>query len=476
MSDELIISGGGSSSIATDEMLSSASELQRAADMTREIAGSIRMVDDRLTVQQMESWGIPSGAALVEVDLDCAYVDLQAIAQRAEELSGLVRYAAQTYGWMEAFTESAMRTLSAHAAALLGFLFPKWAAAFVITTAPILPLLAGIGLAAYLLGGQNRPAPTPEQLSAALNKLMSDPAFVLALRHGVMSADEFFAGVAGLPPNVVSALSDAGLIGLGTSAGFLQRAAGLGGVLTETPVTQVSKTAPVAVTAPQSNSERVSRIPQPTAEHPEQIRIEKYILPGGEEHFEVYVAGTQDFAFSGTEEPWDFTSNVSNAAGSDGGSVAAVEAAMRDAGITSESSVGFTGYSQGAATAAWLAGSGEYNTTGVFTIGGPIGQIPLPPNVPVIVVEHTDDLVPASGGLQNNRDALTVERRAFEGRSLPENQPVPAHQFSEYAETARLMDESDSEEIQSATRRLGERSDGATGATVTSYEYKRVLP
>ncbi|WP_141990436.1 hypothetical protein [Rhodoglobus vestalii] len=475
MSDELIVSGGGSYSIATDEMLSSAGELQRAADMTRDIAGSIQMVDDRLTVEQMESWGIPAGAALVEGDLDCVYVDLHTIAQRAEELSGLIRLAAQRYGWTEAFTEAAMREVSADAAALLGFLFPVWAAAFLLTN-PVLPIVAGIAVGAYLRGGPSKPPLSPEQLSTALNALISDPAFVLALRHGVMSVDEFLAGAAGLPPHVVSALSAAGLIGLGTSAGLIQKAGGLGGVLEETPVKQVSKTTPAPVAAPQSSTERVNRIPQPDAEHPEQIRIESYELPGGDLHFEVYVAGTQDFAFSGSDQPWDFTSNVSNAAGSDAGSVAAVHSAMQDAGITAESSVGFTGYSQGAATAARIAASGEYNTTGVFTIGGPTGQIPLPNDVPAVFVEHTDDLVVASGGLQDNKNVLVVERQAFGERSLPEGEDVPAHQLSEYAETARLMDESDSTEIQNATNSMAEQSRGATTATVTSYEYVRVQP
>ncbi|QYH34906.1 hypothetical protein [Salinibacterium sp. M195] len=475
MSDELIVSGGGSYSIATDEMLSSASELQRAADMTRDIAGSIRMVDDRLTVQQMESWGVPAGAVLVEDDLNCAFGELQVLANRAEELSGIVRFAAHTYGWVENLSEAALRKLSADAAALLGFLFPLWSTAL-LRASPIIPLLAGIGVGFHVLGGRDRPLLTPEQLSTALNELISDPTFVLALRHGVMSADEFAAGAAGIPPDLVSALSAAGLIGLGTSAGLVQGAGGLGGVLKETPVTQVSKTTPVPVSAPQGSRDRVDRIPQPTQENPEQIRIERYELPGGEEHFEVYVAGTQDFALSGTAEPWDFTSNISNAVGRNAASVAAVEAAMRDAGITEGSSVGLNGYSQGAAVAARIAASGEYNVSGLFTIGGPIGQIPVPPDVETIVVEHTDDVVPATGGLQDNANALVVQREAFGGRSLPEGQVVPAHQHSEYAETARLMDESGSEEIQNATRRLSDPTNGATSATVTEYSYARVQP
>lgn len=475
MSGELIISGGGSHAVATDEMLSNAANLLRAADMTREIVGAIEMVDARLTIGQLESLGIPTATALAETDLDYAHFALSQLAFRAELMSGLVRFAAQTYGLGEAIAESLVRRVAADAAAAIGFFFPAWAAAVVLTS-PLLPILAGIGMAAFVLGRSNPQLVDHEWMSAQLTELISDPAFVLALRHGVMTVDEFAAGAAGLPPGLVSALSGAGVIGLASSAGLIQQAGGIVGVLKETPVTLISTTRPAPVTSAESFEERLKRIPQPTAEHPEQVRIEKYETPGESPRFEVYIAGTVDFAFSDTVQPFDSGSNISNAAGQAGGSVAAVAAALQEAGATSESPVTFTGHSQGGGTAARLAASGEFNTAGVLTVGGNTGQIPIPEDVPEIIVEHTDDLVVASGGLQDNRHALVVERQAYGGRSLPEGVDVPAHALTEYADTARLMDESDSVELQGAAHRMAVFGRGASIATVTSYYYERVLP
>ena len=51
---------------------------------------------------------------------------------------------------------------------------------------------------------------------------------------------------------------------------------------------------------------------------------------------------------------------------------------MALAGITAGSAVVFTGYSQGGLIAARLAASGDYHTTGLYTLGGPAGQVPVP--------------------------------------------------------------------------------------------------
>ena len=475
MSDELVISAGGSISVATDEMLGNAASLLRAADMTRDIAGSVRMVDARLTIGQLESLGIPTGVALAEDDLENARVALEQLAQRAERLSVVVRFAATSYGLGEAVVEATTRRVAASVAAVLGFLFPAWAAALVFTT-PALPMLAGIGIAAYLLTRNNSDLLDSQAMAGPLNELLSDPAFVLALRHGIMTVDEFSAGAGGIPPAIVSTLSAAGLIGLASSAGSIQRAGSVAGVLKETPVRLVGATAPAPVTAAKTVEERIRRIPEPSDEHPEQVRIEKYETPGEPPRFEVYIAGTVDFAASETTQSFDTTSNVSNAAGPHGGSVATVAAALREAGVTSESPVIFTGHSQGGGTAARLAESGEFNTYAVLTVGGNTGQIPIPESVPAIIVEHTDDLVVASGGLQDNRHALVVERQAYGGVPLPEGVAVPAHQLTQYAETARLMDLSDSRELQDAAHRLAVFGRGATTATVTNYHYERVLP
>lgn len=475
MSDSLIISGGGSYAVSTEEMLSSAAKLQRAADMTRDISGAIQMVDSRLSPGQLEMWGIPSGAAYAEQDLREAFCALQRLALRADALTWTVRAAAQSYGLGEAFAQNVTRAVAAEAAALLGFFFPT---ELVVTAGVVLavPVLAGFAAGAFVTGHSPAELLASDQFSAALNELITDPVFVTTMRFAVMNFDEFLAGASGLPPTLVSALSATGVIGLSSSAGFIKQLGGVAGVFKETPVTLTSKTDPRPVEPPQSFEERVERIPQPTTDEPWQVRIETISTPGQEDRFEVYVSGTVDFGITDSSQPWDGTSNLELAAAQEAAAVAAVAAAMETAGVTNTSAVSFTGHSQGAAVAARLVESGEFNAVGLLTVGGNIGQIRLPPDVPTVIVEHTDDLVPAIGGLQDNRHALVVEREAFEGRPLPEGVDVPAHQASEYRETARLMDESDSPELQQAWQQLASPAGSTTTATVTSYEFERVQP
>jgi len=480
VSNELILSGGDSLAVSTEEMLASAAELRRAADMSRDIADAIQRLDARLSLTQMESWGVPTGAARAEHDLECAYADLLSVAQRAETLSTLVRFAADSYGLGETAAENLTRRLIADAAGVVGFFFPAWVTTVAVTS-PLLPLLAGIGAAAHLLG---RTTPDSESggiaaasvVSGPLNTLMSDPTFVLAVRHAVMSVDEFVAGASGVPPTVVTALSAAGLIGLSSSAGAVQQAGGIAGVLRETPVSQVSKTSLDGVEAPTTFAERLARIPRPDAGDQSQVRIEKYETPGEPARFEVYIAGTADFAIADSVQPWDMTSNISNTVGSESGSVAAVASAMRDAGITSENPVTFTGHSQGGATAARLAASGEFTTYALVAAGGNTGQIPIPEDVFTVLLEHSDDLVVAAGGLQDNSHALVVERQAFGGRALPEGVIIPAHRLDEYGQTARLMDQSESPELRAAAERLELLGGGETSTSAASYHYERAVP
>ena len=475
MSGELVISGGGSYAVSTEEMLSNASKLQRAAEMSRDIAGAIQMVDERLTRSQLETLGIPSGVAFAEEDLRCAFTTLQILAFRADWLTGMVRVAAQTYGLGEAFVEGVTRKVAAEAAALLGFLFPT---ELVIVGGAVaaVPVVAGIAVAALITGHTPEDILASEQFSAALNELITDPVFVQTMRFAVMNVDEFAAGASGLPPGLVSALSAAGLIGVSSSAGLIKGLGGVAGLFKETPVTLVSKTPPTRVEPAQSFEERVERIPQPTPDEPWQVRIETISTPGEEDRYDVYVSGTVKFDILNSAEPWDGSSNLSLAASHDAASAAAVAAAMKEAGITSTSAVSFTGHSQGAAIAARLVESGEYNTVGLVTVGGNIGQTKLPPDIPVVIVEHTDDVVVAAGGLQGNNSAIVVEREAYAGRTLPEGVPVPAHQASEYRETARRMDQSDAPELQQAWQKLAPPSGSTTTTTVTTYEYERARP
>jgi hypothetical protein len=135
--------------------------------------------------------------------------------------------------------------------------------------------------------------------------------------------------------------------------------------------------------------------------------------------------------------------------------------------------VQFTGFSQGGLIAAQLAASGDYNTAGLFTAGSPTGQIEVPPTVAVLELEHTDDIVPALGGVRTDYNAVLVEREAFAGRETPEGVAVPSHDRGEYRETAVLAERAGSEQVSGVVERLNGFTDGATSIVSTAYIAER---
>ena len=149
---------------------------------------------------------------------------------------------------------------------------------------------------------------------------------------------------------------------------------------------------------------------------------------------------------------------------------------MADSGVTAQSPVQFTGFSQGGLIAARLAASGDYNTMGLFTAGSPTGQIEVPSTVAVLELEHTDDIVPALGGVRTDYDAVLVEREAFAGRDTPEGVAVPSHDRDEYRATAVLAERAGSERVSDVVDRLNGFSAGATSIVSTSYVAERPEP
>ena len=291
-----------------------------------------------------------------------------------------------------------------------------------------------------------------------------------------MAGDDFLLGLLGVPRPIANALGDDGLgiTGLDTAAGAAMVVGSTIGLLKETSVKLTSVQQQPVDAPPSGFADRLSRVPDTDETGGAQVRIEKYSTPGEADRFEVYVAGTVTFDPVSDSEPWDMTSNIANAAGFDAGSYKAVVEAMRAAGIDESSPVQITGYSQGGGTAARVAAGGEFNVVGLTTFGGPTGQVPIPDDIPTVIVEHTDDIVPALGGTQSNREALLVERDVFAGETVPSQYMVPAHHYEYYEQTARLMDQATSEQVTGAIERLDSFTDGATTMTSETYRFERV--
>jgi hypothetical protein len=295
---------------------------------------------------------------------------------------------------------------------------------------------------------------------------LSQPLVVQATAHLTSGADDFVAGLLGLPqPAQRGALAGEDLVAGAAIAGL-----GLVGskTLQETRV-RVHQDSTSETPAPEGYRDLISRIPR-ADEGASQIRIEHY-----ESGYVVYLSGTIDAGVEPTNEPWDMTSNISAIAELDSGSYNAAVQAMRVAGISAEDNVIVVGHSQGGLVAAQLAASGDYRVSDVVTVGAPLHQVDIPEEVNVIAVEHAEDVIPSLSGVAvpaATAAHLTVTRSLYSTAQAPRGELLPAHNLSRYVETAAVMDRSGDSKLTAGKQKLTERMQGK--ATVTTWRADRV--
>ena len=468
MSDELVISGGGSIAVATDELLHHADSLRRISLETGSLLMQLAHVDRVVDRSSLHAVDAPLSSDEAENHIDKARSVLESITEEAKLLASGLMSSAARYGETERSQASLIQQLSARFGYAVGLLGPL----LLVLLAPFIQSLAtGIVFSQVF---QGRPGERfhddPSAWLREHNELITNPFTVALVRSLVMSSDDFVAGWAGVTPELHQLLGDEGLgiAGPDTSAAMLILLGSAFGVLGESPVRTTTTASSAAARSPTGFGDRIDRIPDATArEDGAQIRIERYSIPGEEDRFEVYIAGTADFGVDSTGEPWDMTSNVHGMAGLLPGSYHAVAAAMAEAGVTADSPVVFNGYSQGGLVASLLASSGEYNTHGLVTVGSPSGQVQLPGNFPAVAIEHTDDIVPALGGTRIDPDVLVIERHLYAGREVDNDVAVPAHQLDRYRDTARLIDDAKSNAIRDTARELNQFTASATGVDTT---------
>ena len=213
-----------------------------------------------------------------------------------------------------------------------------------------------------------------------------------------------------------------------------------------------------------------------------QIRIEQYNGANGPEWI-VYIAGTVTFARDSGAEPFDLASDVLGVAHRPTDSERAVLQAMREAGVGTEDPVLLVGHSQGALNAVRVAQDGGYRVGGVVQFGGPTGQITLPDDIPVLAVEHDEDLVPVLGGTAAS--GASGLRRLVVRRSLPDGgfgvatsaatASFPAHDLAAYRRTIAAAEASGDDRVLAFSRSIGPFLDGRQG-TSTRWRARRVSP
>jgi|GEM_PF-906811 dienelactone hydrolase len=391
------------------------------------------------------------------------------IAQSSERLHALgqaVRTASSLYDGAERARATAIELLTSQVAAAAGFLASRLG----LLLAPSLFVVASrVALVWGLIPSRLRDVAARNAGTAAQHLLpvLSEPAVLDALRVVLSNLDDAALGAVGLPPALVSMVGEGGLritgidtvalsvVGVAALAGAngvapvrvervraargdaeRVRAESAGATSADDSALGLRRTPPTLLfDAPTSLAERVNRIPDPSIP----ITIERYTMPDGSEHVEVYLAGTDADAPIGGDRPFDMASNIALIAEQQGSSLQAVRAALVAEGVTPETSVVFTGYSQGGAIATVLAESGDYRTTGLVTVGAPTGALPVRGEYPAIVIEHRDDLVPALSGIRRDTTAVIVRADALT-ESMPREGALPAHHLSLYRRTAATAD------------------------------------
>lgn len=392
----------------------------------------------------------------------------------AELLANAVTFAMQRYSEVDARA----RQIALGAGAVVGFMGGMAAGGWLrLMFGPLAEPVVGLTLPrlARVATARDKPlGPDDVTMPEGVTRILSEPAVVSSLRVAVSSVDEAILGFGGGLANAELALAAAGITGVSGSAILLAAVGSTAGLFAETPV-NVTRTQTTSATPTSGFEERLSKIPLPeTAPGGAQIRIDTITSATAAPRFEVYIGGTVDFRPVPADDAFDVTSNVTGVGGLPAGSLRAVQQAMVEAGVTSLSEVTFTGYSQGGVVAAVLAASGDYNVQGVVTVAGPTGNVQLPTGIPAVIVEHSDDFVPALGGVQTNTEALVVSRRAFESvDDLPPGVAGAAHRMQYYRQTAALMDEALSEQLIDARHQLDAFGAGADSIVSTYYYASR---
>ncbi|THG29486.1 hypothetical protein [Naasia lichenicola] len=490
-SRELVISGGGSLVIATDE-------LDAIIDRCGPIARRLDAVADELaTVAALADRGAAPLTATPSTALASSARTCQRSADRLHGLrTGLVR-ARDEYSQLEWRLRARMAGWSADVAFGAGN-----AVGFGLA---MLGPAGVLGLAAALFAA----GPELQLIGAAAGKrlrehpeLLADPAFLAFVRLAVDAADDALRGVARLPP------------GLGDS-----EATGFGPFQPQTPIARqdlegrqwLAALALAAVTltargdltrvrlsaspagsasAPRTLAALARRIPGQEsgaagmsagpgdggAEDEPQVRIERYLDESDSPRFVVYLGGTADFGLPAGDEPFDMTSNIAGVADRNSAALETARAAMREAGIDSGAPVLFVGYSQGGLLAERLADGGDYTVAGAVTFGSP-GTGIIDPRIPAVAIAHTDDLVPALGGMRSHDAAeshVIVERAALAGMPFPEGQTMPAHDMAAYRRTAELADASSEDRLVAARGEVLGFLEGSRFGQATEFRGVRI--
>jgi hypothetical protein len=231
----------------------------------------------------------------------------------------------------------------------------------------------------------------------------------------------------------------------------LGRVAGAGapGLLhDDTPVAVKVASGPTSTVAVRGVADLLSRIP-PSAGGAK-IHVERLDGPDGRRRWLALVPGTDSWSPVTGASPFDLSGDVGLVSGARSAGMTATARALQAAGARPGEPVLLAGHSQGGLIAAAMAADPatrrELTIAAVVTSGAPVASVPVPGDVPVLALEHDDDLVPGLDAARNHDRAnwVTVSTPApTAGLTVAErSEPLVAHRLELYRRTAEAVDTS----------------------------------
>ncbi len=288
----------------------------------------------------------------------------------------------------------------------------------------------------------------------------------LAVRVLATQLDDFALGAAGRP---ATEAYRPGALGTDITTLAAIALAAMGGARTGSM--NVRPVGEAVTVAPDGLRSLGARIPSAVAGGP-QLRIERY-GPVEAPRWIVYSTGTVDFGMNGTTV-FDLRADVAAIADRTAASTVAADRAMRDAGVGPADPVLLVGHSQGGLVVQQLAESDLWNIDGVLTFGAPAA--PHLGEVPVVAIEHSEDVVPAIVGFQPSHDGEAYANYrvdAMDGGTPVPDHVMPAHSMSMYEQSADRVEATGDAGVRAFLDELHRIAPADAGGAATWYLAQR---
>lgn len=445
------------------ELRAAAQALATAAERLEDAAQHVAAADLAIGLGEQDSPTTARAARDALAAFQTGPTSLRAGAARALELARALRRAADLYGEAEDHAAAVMRTvLSSLGTSLAGR--PVVAAIAGVWATQVTARLGALALGWRLLRGQ--PLPTPkevavalptEELAAGLGSFLraAAPGWQGSTPRPVPGAARTLVGGAGLTSVVVPGLRRRPLQ---VSPRLGETTQGPPPVGAAEVLRDVGALYPLAGgTAGTVGVERI--------EHPE-----------GGRSWVVAIPGMQTGAMGWGTNPMDNATNLRLMAGIADDGTALVARAMDQAGVRPGEPVLLAGHSQGGMVAMALAGSAafreRYRVAAVLTAGSPVARMAGAPGVPVLHLEHAQDLVPAIDGAPppalTHRTTATRDLTASTDPAdrMAARDPGEAHGIEAYVRTARAVSASGAASVQAWEVEAGQIWGGAGAQAV----------